>query len=667
MAPNKHSKKASGIDEANIIPDKHTTGRLTRARQASATGPAPGAPPAGNGSSSQPTATKAKRPRGNSTREKSGKSGGAAAAPPQKRQRAAEAAHTTAQEDDAHSPLQQDGESVGLVASKDARKRTNHVTAQQAKAAAARMQEEERRALRQRLAELEGQLIMDEQDERANAILTLDDLHARGAPSPGTANNESDVEEDNDPEQMDIDVPKRAAKPQTGEARGELDTWVLQLLKDKGYDLDALKRAPAGNHASSDTQSMKQKPTPIAKGLRRDWHDRISSSKSTLTEPAVQQSDPIGGLQDEDAAATRPSGDPRRLSTQARERILGQASTHRRNRSRRNTEVIELSSDEDTSSTPRIGAPSTIARPRAVKAEPQEERIHGPASHSPSPTPFTASATVGSSASNQDAQAVLSREWKTVIVPAVYALMFESETPFGCNMDIQNTGHLNQLLADLFPDVHIAVAWKDKTFTMAVSRWNEKRTAVGRRAEELVSQFFLTNKEFQGDKQKITNYAKWASLPEGPALYSKPMPQGCMGPKDPTFVPPDGLFEADIFINTLRPFLKSYLNTPRMTLNHRPYGLLGLVAAALERAFKQFKKLDSKGQKKSGGLFSKELWGDTTTDYITNVGRLSDRRWDNIYRLCGLDTNGTGPATVHEDDTEVGHRRRNLYMPPSSP
>ena len=93
-------------------------------------------------------------------------------------------------------------------ASKDARKRTNHVTAQQAKAAAARMQEEERRALRQRLAELEGQLIMDEQDERANAILTLDDLHARGAPSPGTANNESDVEEDNDPEQMDIDVPK---------------------------------------------------------------------------------------------------------------------------------------------------------------------------------------------------------------------------------------------------------------------------------------------------------------------------------------------------------------------------------------------------------------------------------------------------------------------------
>ena len=49
---------------------------------------------------------------------------------------------------------------------------------------------------------------MDEQDERANAILTLDDLHARGAPSPGTANNESDVEEDNDPEQMDIDVPK---------------------------------------------------------------------------------------------------------------------------------------------------------------------------------------------------------------------------------------------------------------------------------------------------------------------------------------------------------------------------------------------------------------------------------------------------------------------------
>ena len=223
---------------------------------------------------------------------------------------------------------------------------------------------------------------------------------------------------------------------------------------------------------------------------------------------------------------------------------------------------------------------------------------------------------MGSSASNQDAQAVLSREWKTVIVPAVYALMFESETPFGCNMDIQNTGHLNQLLADLFPDVHIAVAWKDKTFTMvrtylfcpvrhlissqAVSRWNEKRTAVGRRAEELVSQFFLTNKEFQGDKQKITNYAKWASLPEGPALYSKPMPQGCMGPKDPTFVvrlemllkhhflillqPPDGLFEADIFINTLRPFLKSYLNTPRMTLNHRPYGLLGLVAAAVSQS-----------------------------------------------------------------------------------
>ncbi|KAL1724756.1 hypothetical protein EV714DRAFT_240477 [Schizophyllum commune] len=330
--------------------------------------------------------------------------------------------------------------------------------------------------------------------------------------------------------------------------------------------------------------------------------------------------------------------------------------------SRRNVEVIELSSDKDLSPTPPTSALSTIGRSRAVKAEPQEERIRGSVSHSPSPSPSTTSATAGSSVSNQDAHAVLQREWKTVVVPALYALMFESETPFGFNMDIQNTGHLNQLLADLFPDVHIAVLWKDKTFTSAVSRWNEKRTAVGIKAEELVGEHF-TNKEYQGNKQKITDYAKWASLPEGPALYSKPMPQGCTGPKDPTFVAPDGLFEATIFINTLRPFLKSYLDTPRMTLNHRPYGLLGLVAAALERAFKQYKK----GQRKRNGHFSYQLWGDTTTDYITNVGRLSDRRWDNIYRLCGLDTNGTQPATVHEDDTEVGHRRRNLYMPPSSP
>ena len=69
------------------------------------------------------------------------------------------------------------------------------------------------------------------------------------------------------------------------------------------------------------------------------------------------------------------------------------------------------------------------------------------------------------SSPNNAQQEVIRLHWKSVVVPVLYAYLFESKAPFGLNSDIKVAPRLNALLSQAFPSDTINVGWKDETFT----------------------------------------------------------------------------------------------------------------------------------------------------------------------------------------------------------
>ncbi|KAI5822582.1 hypothetical protein EV122DRAFT_227182 [Schizophyllum commune] len=126
---------------------------------------------------------------------------------------------------------------------------------------------------------------------------------------------------------------------------------------------------------------------------------------------------------------------------------------------------------------------------------------------------------------------------------------------------------------------------------------------------------------------------------------------------------PSGIFESEHFVEVIKPALTAYLGTPRIKLS-RPCGLVGLVAAAIERAFSHYTELDDKDNKFSSGQFTKGDYDDIVYDYADNVSRLTENRWNIIYGLCGFKGNQKTVRSTRTDPN-LARQRRELYQPSS--
>ncbi|KAL1758577.1 hypothetical protein FB107DRAFT_246816 [Schizophyllum commune] len=522
---------------------------------------------------------------------------------------------------------------------------------------------------RQRLAEWEASRAVQEIEDRQNTILNLSDMAKYSVQNIEDQEMASEddaelVEDDNTGlDHMNVDVPIPTSKPKAGSTRDELEALFHAFLLDKGIDVNTLKQHESGAArvavASAPLRTKKRNESTAMAGLPRDWHSRVSALKAPTNVPSlVSESDTIGGLHDEDAIAKGPSTSRKsRLASAARQQALAHTSAIGRDQSRRNTEVIEVSSDDE----PRGMHPHALLptpKPKPVK---RAHQVKVEAASDVVPPSSSAPAAPVSSPNNAQPE-VIRLHWKSVVVPVLYAYLFESKAPFGLNSDIKVVPRLNALLSQAFPSDTIIVRWKDETFTQAVARWGEKRSAVKAAAEAMVDRLF-NKAPYKDDPDEIKKYALWAAHPRGPAICKVPIPQGCQGPEDEGYVKPSGIFESEHFIEVIKPFLTAYLGTPRIKLG-RPCGLVGLVAAAIERAFSHYTELDDEDNKISSGQFTKGDYDDIVYDYADNAGRLTENRWNIIYGLCGFKGKQKTVKSIRTDPN-LARQRRELYQPSS--
>ncbi|KAL1740532.1 hypothetical protein HDZ31DRAFT_76822 [Schizophyllum fasciatum] len=534
------------------------------------------------------------------------------------------------------------------------------------------LEKQEAARLRQ-LAEIEAALVQAQIEVEENAILSKGDLDDAGA--GGSEVGVMDVDENGEDEgaefveedEMDVDQEgaekiSRKRKPARGATRAQLNASVDKILGARGI---VLKRPNTGTTSG---ESKRSRPV-TEKGLIRTWEARITKPKPGR-EAAPGDSDyPLGGLNDEDAAAIAPVITSR-LSVVEREAALARAESGQGAVSRRNTEVIEISDGDECLARPRkkTKAASRITGTARIKVEHCES----------SPTSLAALSSRKRRALSTDEDnarpdcaaapcsnidGLLESSWATSLVPALYVRMFASEEPFAWAKGPGFAALIQGVVKRLHPE------WADQypitsqcqTYDKSASRINEKRSEIARHGTAAVARFYA-KAPYLNDEALIRRHAQWAIRPKGPAVWANPAPMDYDSDEEEAEPTADGIFLSPVFIETLTPHLKLYSQTGVGCGN--PVGLIGLVGASVERAFAEYVRYkNGKKHEEDVKTFTKHRYHDVVYDYIDNAKRLSDRRWLEIYAHCQVRVvTEREPPPVNNS---MNRKRRKLYIPSS--
>jgi len=120
-------------------------------------------------------------------------------------------------------------------------------------------------------------------------------------------------------------------------------------------------------------------------------------------------------------------------------------------------------------------------------------------------------------------------EWTTAVLPTLYHLFFASYDPFQDFMMRSSSlvPHVQTVLDTVFPGHTYHVTRTSKVTETAYARINEWHSAFGSVALTIVTDFFK-HKDYVGNTDAIAAYAAWALQSNGPGLFEKPTPQGCI-------------------------------------------------------------------------------------------------------------------------------------------
>ncbi|KAL1663476.1 hypothetical protein GGF50DRAFT_115991 [Schizophyllum commune] len=535
------------------------------------------------------------------------------------------------------------------------------------------LEKQEAARLRQ-LAEIEAALVQAQIEVEENAILSKGDLDDAGAGGSevGVMNVDETGEDEGaefvEEDEMDVDQEgaekiSRKRKPARGATRAQLNASVDKILGARGI---VLKR-PSTGLTSGD--SKRSRPV-TEKGLIRTWEARITKPKLGREAVPGDSDYPLGGLNDEDAAAIAPAITSR-LSVAEREAALARAEIGQGAISRRNAEVIEISDGDECLAQPRkkTKAASRIKGTTHIKLEHGESSTASLAALSSrkrralpldedNPRP---DCTAAAPCSNIDD--LLESSWATSLVPALYVRMFASEEPFAWAKGPGFAALIQGVVKRLHPE------WADKypvtsqcqTYDKSASRINEKRSEIARHGTAAVARFYA-KAPYLNDEALIRKHAQWAIRPKGPAVWARPAPMDYDSDEEEAEPTADGIFLSPVFIETLTPHLKLYSQTDIRCGN--PVGLIGLVGASVERAFAEYVRYENgKKHEEDVKTFTKHRYHDVVYDYVDNAKRLSDRRWLEIYAQCQVRV-----VTKHEPpavNNSMSRKRRKLYIPSS--
>ncbi|KAI0003200.1 hypothetical protein BJV74DRAFT_793475 [Russula compacta] len=236
--------------------------------------------------------------------------------------------------------------------------------------------------------------------------------------------------------------------------------------------------------------------------------------------------------------------------------------------------------------------------------------------------------------------------WTSTFLPTLYNNLYCSEQPFQDFSKGEKIVAWIQSVVDLVhPGSKYQVKWNDDLCQTAISRVTEKCSQFAIKAMKIVDDFF-SQPDYNGNAKKISAYAKYAMDINRPIIYKAPSPIGATIPGSEGFVAPEGVYESELIYSVLT---TDYGNMK---------GALALTITALERAFTAYHT----GQKVPQKMFSRDNYGLTVDDYMDNIKKLMQRRWDMI-----LDGLGVLEMQPKEEIilTSLSENRRNLYVPSS--
>ncbi|KAJ7224844.1 hypothetical protein B0H12DRAFT_1240797 [Mycena haematopus] len=569
-------------------------------------------------------------------------------------------------------------------------------TAEREKAAANADFERRRAKAIADLAELNAEQAEAEAEEQANIIYGLDDLPSDDmevdelvsaydedeAILSVTEEDFARLEEDDAylsvPEYSD--KPKAAKvktrkikKPVKGETRAAIEaaTKVIVAGKSKAVSAEPAVKKKGVQNSNAAAASSKA-------GLSKTWASPRSRPKPMPVDsdaPSVE----VGGLSNDDASAERPD-------FTARHQVV-----------RKNQMVAIVVSDDETPSRPAEKRKGVVPRPRIRPFIKDEPATKIPALSFISKTPTiikhessSSSFTPTSTADVNGTPGFISSTWSTAFLPACYRALYLSHDPMALGTigkNLKEPGKetleiLQEVLDETYPGNTWVLKWADAICSKAVSRLGERRSMVAKVVLLIVERGFQAAKYYEAidtpipgsrvrKTETIAADARYALQPNGPAFFKFPTPENAVkfGPGDPAYIKPTGYLESGVIIEALSQFIKSedfgVVVTQTATgeehdFSTLPTGLLGMLAAAVERAY----DVHRTGQPvPKPPIFSSANYGTAVAGYIKSIKRFKSSRWNSIIKSCGGEI--TERAAEPELSGGLDGLRENMYIPSS--
>ncbi|KAH9032128.1 hypothetical protein EDB85DRAFT_2145690 [Lactarius pseudohatsudake] len=439
-------------------------------------------------------------------------------------------------------------------------------------------------------------------------------------------------------------VAKKKKKPAKGETRKAVEAVMMNLRQEQE---ESLKRTGENNHEAEPRKRLKETVQAVQatkpSGLLKNWSSRavsrggLTGGTPTPRDDSVLPDNVLGGLADEDADSERP------LSTMSKGRDVT-----------RKNEIVRIADSDSEVETTKISRvnvqapfePMSHLKRKTVKSEPSFDNSSSRFNDSSNMPSFVMS------------------DWTTRFLPTLYHVLFCSEKPFHDFSKGSDLLKTVQMVVDVVHPHHsYVVTTESKLYLNAYDRLVEKRSDFGARALKIVERVFR-QPEYLDNARAVSQYAKWATEGDGPALWKVPSPhgQGALSTDD-DYVKPEDIFESRYMIDILQQLIKKPIENSRLVEYGHPKGAVALAAAGIERAFSAFES----GQKVRVSPFSRDSHGGIVADYMKNLKKLSERRWKSLLIAYGIMEAGQVRVQVSPSKASSLESMRHALYIPSSP
>ncbi|KAK7012552.1 hypothetical protein R3P38DRAFT_2790791 [Favolaschia claudopus] len=280
-------------------------------------------------------------------------------------------------------------------------------------------------------------------------------------------------------------------------------------------------------------------------------------------------------------------------------------------------------------------------------------------------------ATVKHESSDGSASGFIGDSWTPVFLPVLYNAFYLSVDP----MTVGFVGNdapgkdaaafIQSVLDEVYHGNTWVVKWGDAVCSKAVSRIGDRRSAISKAAALIVQREFEGEKYYRAldipipgahvrDTVAIAVDAHDAIRSNGSAFYETPTPTAVSKLKreDPRYIYIKGV-DFGLVVDAAG---EESLDTSGL-----PVGLLGMCAAAVERAYKMYVT----GERVKPPDFSAANYGTAVAGFIQSILKFRRSRWDSILNQCGAQIEERASKSSANGPDSLDGLREHMYEPSS--